>query len=91
MEKVSSKSIDTYQDPIGNDGLVMNTRVETVGDTTNVYANIVKDNKEVATASYDKKIIMSCSPLDLTAAEYKDFMELSMKNFAKILGIELPK
>lgn len=91
MEKVNSKSVDTYQDPIGNDGLVMNTRVETIGDTTNVYANIVKNNKEVASASYDTKIIMSCFPLDLTGAEYKDFMEKTMQNFAEILGIELPE
>lgn len=91
MEKVNSKSVDTYTDTIGNDGLVMNTRVETIGETKNVYATIVKNNKEVACASYDTKIIMSCSPLDLTAAEFKDFMEKTMQNFAEILGIELPE
>ena len=93
MKKVSQTGIEKYTEEIGNEGAIMNIRVETTAEGISVNAPVRRNEKKIATltSESDGSAFLSVEKdANLSPEEFFDIFHKSASVLAQIRGIEEP-
>lgn len=91
MEKVSTTGIENYTEKIGNDGAVMNIRVETTQEGKLINAPVKKDKIELAVLARQqdgKIILMVRAGVEMTKEEFFDLFKKSAEVISELTDVK---
>lgn len=90
MEKVSATGIENYTEKIGNDGAIMNIRLETTPEGKLINAPVKKNGKELAILArqQDGKIILVVrANVEINKEEFSDIFNKAASVLLELVGI----